>query len=228
MRRSVSILFVFLVVLGMGLPLAAQQRFPPPFPQEPTVDSLWLDLTKGNTTYHDGALPYTGLKGARKDTVEGQKPPVTVLSCSDSRVPPELVFGRGVGDLFVVRAAGSVADTFGIASIEYGIAKGWTKLIVVLGHENCGAVIDALKTTDPPTPSLVALVERIRNSFGGIDPNDKDRVRAAVIANTKASAAYLVGRSKTIANAVKDKKVVIIVAYYELESGKVREIKRIP
>jgi carbonic anhydrase len=222
MRRSFRFVFAFAVVLGLAIPLAAQ--FPPPFEKPYTADSLWKDLMKGNALYHGGALPYTQLDEARKATVEKQNPPVTVLSCSDSRVPAELVFGRGVGDLFVVRAAGNVADVFGIASIEYGIAKGWTKVIVVLGHESCGAVEAALEKKDPSTPSLRALVRRIRRSFTGIDRKAKD-IRPAVIANAKASADYLVSASKVIRDAVRKKQVVIIVAYYELESGEVTKIR---
>lgn len=222
MRRSFRFLVAFAVVIGLAMPLAAQ--FPPPFEKPYTADSLWKELMAGNALYHGGALPYTQLDEARKATVEKQKPPVTVLSCSDSRVPAELVFGRGVGDLFVVRAAGNVADVFGIASIEYGIAKGWTKVIVVLGHESCGAVEAALEKKDPSTPSLRALVRRIRRSFTGIDRKAKD-IRPAVIANAKASADYLVSASKVIRDAVRKKEVVIIVAYYELESGEVTKIR---
>jgi len=223
MRRFVSTLFALVMVASTALPLAAQ--YPPPLKEPFTVDSLWMQLIDGNKLYKGGAIPYTGLDKARQNTEKKQNPPVTVLYCSDSRVPAELAFARGVGDLFGVRAAGNVADTFGIASIEYGIAKGWTKVIVVLGHESCGAVEEALKKTDPPTPSLIALVNRIRKSFPLIDPNDKDSFRAAIIANAKGSADYLVGSSKVIRDAVKKKQVTIVVAYYELGSGNVRKIR---
>ena len=224
MRRSCSFLFAFVVVLGMGLPVAAQ--FPPPLQPPLTVESLWPQLMEGNAAYVGGAIPYTQLDDARKNTAGEQHPPVTVLSCSDSRVTPELVFGRSIGDLFVVRAAGNVAYTFGIASIEYGIAHHWTKVIVVLGHERCGAVIEALKKTDPETPSLRALVWRIRKSFAEIDRDRKrSDVRAAVIANAKASADYLVWHSSVIRQAVHTGEVHIIVAYYGLADGTVEKIR---
>ncbi len=231
MRRSVSILFVFLVVLGMALPLGAQGIQPPPFPkefQEPfTPASLWTQLMRGNVRYKRGALPYTNIDGARKDTAKEQDPPVTVLSCSDSRVPPELIFGRTVGDLFVVRVAGNVADPFEIASIEYAIDKKWTKLIVVMGHEDCGAVIAALKTDDPPTPSLISLVQRIRESFIDLPSwTEKERVERGVKANARSSAAYLLAHSTVIRKAVLDKRVGLIVAYYKLESGEVEVLQQ--
>jgi carbonic anhydrase len=231
MRRSVSIVVIVLAVLGIGLPLAAQPSplplFPPPFQKPYTTASLWNDLMKGNTYYKGGSLPYTGIADARKDTADKQDPPVTVLSCSDSRVPPELIFGRTVGDLFVVRVAGNVADPFEIASIEYAVYKGWTKLIVVMGHEDCGAVVEALKTDDPPTPSLVSLVQRIRESFIDLPSwPEKGRVERGVKANARSSAAYLLAHSTVIRKAVLDKRVGLIVAYYKLESGEVEVLQK--
>lgn len=231
MRRSVSIVFIVLAVLGIGLPLAAQGIQPPPFPkefQEPfTPASLWTQLMRGNAAYKRGRLPYTNIDGARERTAGDQDPPVTVLSCSDSRVPPELIFGRTVGDLFVVRVAGNVADPFEIASIEYAIDKKWTKLIVVMGHEDCGAVIAALKTDDPPTPSLVSLVQRIRESFIGLPLwPETNRIEKGVRANALSSAAYLLAHSTVIRKAVLDKRVGLIVAYYKLESGEVEVLQQ--
>src|SRR2546421_11971299 len=167
MRRSRLILVAFFV----AFPLVAQAPFPAPWPKPPVPppppEAYWQTLMTGNATYMAGALPYTGLQAQRDANVGGQNPPVTVLSCADSRVSPELMFGRGIGDLFVVRVAGNVAGPFDIASIEYAIAHDWTRLIVVMGHEDCGAVKAALDPKDPPTPSLVALVQRIRESFIG-------------------------------------------------------------
>src|SRR6184192_1850035 len=98
MRRSRSILVLFFV----AFPLFAQAPFPAPWPKPMAPEAYWQTLMVGNATYMAGALPYTGLQAQRDATVKGQQPPVTVFSCADSRVPPELIFGRGVGDLFVV------------------------------------------------------------------------------------------------------------------------------
>jgi carbonic anhydrase len=225
MRRS-RILLAALLALGLVLPVAAQQQQPPPFRPPFDTESLWTQLTNGNGVYEGGVLRYNGIKDARETTAGSQKPPVTVLSCSDSRVPPELVFHRGIGDLFVIRAAGNVADTFGIASIEYAIAHDWTKVIVVLGHERCGAVTEALKPVEPDTPALRALVRRIRKSFptGMKTGKKRDDVREAVIANAKASADYIVLNSKVIGDAVRANKVGVVVAYYPMVSGKVERI----
>jgi len=225
MRSYRSFLVAVVLVFCTALPLVAQ--FPPPFQPPLTAENLWPQLMKGNDLFIRGAIPYTQLDDVRKSSAGEQHPPVTILACSDSRVPPELVFARGLDELFVVRAAGNVADTFGIASIEYAVLHHWTKVIVVLGHERCGAVTEALKKADPETPSLRALVRRIRRSFIGLQPaaRKRDDVRPAVIANAKASAAYLVSHSRVIRNAVRSKEVQIIVAYYGLGSG---EVERIP
>jgi carbonic anhydrase len=234
MRRSSYVLAVFF----LALPLFAQT----PFPSEPwpipsaTPEVYWQKLMIGNATYVAGALPYTGLAARRAATAGdqnppvGQNPPVTVLSCSDSRVPAELVFGRTVADIFVVRVAGNVASQFDIASIEYAIDKGWTKLIVVMGHEKCGAVEAALNQTDPGTPSLVALVQRIRESFVGWQTwPDTGRVERAVKANARSSAAYLLAHSTVIRGAVldprPDHRVGLVVAYYKLGSGQVEVVQ---
>jgi carbonic anhydrase len=154
-------------------------------------------------------------------------PPITVLACSDSRVPPELVFNQSLGTLFVVRTAGNVADEFGLASIEYAIANDYTKLIVVLGHENCGAVMASLGGGDAVTPALKALATRIRMSFVGIpyDPKDAANVRKAVEANTRASAAQLLAASSLIREAAGTGKVKIMTAYYDLHEGVVKKVE---
>jgi carbonic anhydrase len=223
-RRSVSLFFAFVVAITMAVSAAAQ--FPAPLQPPYNVASLWPQLMAGNDLFARGALPYTQLDDVRKATQSEQNPPVAVLSCSDSRVPPEIVFGRGLGELFVVRAAGNVADTFGIASLEYSVSHHWTKVIVVLAHERCGAVTEALKKTDPDTPSLLALVTRIRKSFSSIDLGKKrDAVRPAIIANAKASADYLVSHSKVIRDAVHKHEVEIVVAYYGFGEGKVERVR---
>jgi carbonic anhydrase len=224
MRRSARFGLALVIALSVGLPAVAQ--FPAPLHPPFTVESLWPQLMEGNALFAKGALPYTQLDDVRRASQSDQNPPITVLACSDSRVPPELVFGRGLDEVFVVRAAGNVADTFGIASIEYAVAHHWTKVIVVLAHDRCGAVTEALKKTDPPTPSLLALVTRIRKSFTGVDLGKKrDAVRPAIIANAKASADYLVAHSKVIGDAVRNHEVEIVVAYYGFGEGKVERIR---
>ncbi len=214
MRR----LTLCLVVLLASMPLAAQKS---------GANTLWQGLIEGNKRFVAGELTYAHLKQQRADVRDQQHPDVTVLACSDSRVPPELVFDQSLGKLFVVRIAGNVVDDFGLASVEHAVVSGYTSLIVVLGHENCAAVRASLAQDDPETPSLRALVQRIRASFLGFrwDPRDAETVQKAVEANTRASAAYLPARSGAIRAAIHAGRVTVITAYYSLETGEVKKVE---
>jgi carbonic anhydrase len=214
MYRSALLLFAFVVCL----PVSAQDL---------TGEGLWKALLTGNLKYQAGEIHYDNLKKEREALVKKQLPPVTVLACSDSRVPPELVFNQSIGGIFVVRAAGNVADEHGLASIEYAVLQGWTKLIVVLGHEHCGAVGSALERDDPRTQPLLGLVNRIRSSFVGMAWNGDGNadLEKAVKANARASGAWLTAHSDTIRDAVLDGKVTIIPAYYTLGPGAVTKIE---
>ena len=205
----------------------APQTAPAAKPPEITPARLWSALLQGNSQFVTGKISYDDLKNERKMFEEHQLPPITVISCSDSRLPPELVFNQSLGALFVVRVAGNVVDDFGLASVEYAIAQGYTKLIVVLGHENCGAVKSSLGPTGPGTPALTALATRIRSSFVGIpyDATNAANVKKAVEANTRASAAYLLAASPLIRDAKVTEKIEIMTAYYELSSGVVKKIE---
>jgi carbonic anhydrase len=215
MRRALFVVLAFVIAL-------------PAFTQESiTPDQLWSALVTGNKQYQGGTIHYDNLKAEREQFKAGQFPPITVLACSDSRVPPELVFNQSLGGLFVVRTAGNVADDLGVASIEYGLSQGWTRLIVVLGHEGCGAVEASLGGADPVSPALNALAKRIRSSFVNIpyDSKNQANVRKATEANARAAAAQLLAGSVMIRDAVLTDRVKIVPAYYELVSGEVKKIE---
>jgi carbonic anhydrase len=182
----------------------------------------WETLEKGNKDFQGDSISFDNLIKLRDDHKDSQEPPVTVLSCSDSRVPPELVFHQNLGEIFLVRSAGNVTDTDGIASIEYALEHNWTKLLVVLAHEKCGAVEAAIKPGTPKSPNLAALVNQIRRSFRGSCADDKD---GCWTLRTKQNAIYTVRdlrrRSRIIRRAMDLHKISVVVGYYELESGKV-------
>lgn len=207
------------VCLFLALPLFAQEGITP--------DQLWSAMLQGNKQFVGGKIAYDDLKAERELLAAGQLPPITVLACSDSRIPPELVFNQSLGGLFVVRSAGNVADEFGLASIEYALANGWTKLLVVLAHEDCGAVRDSLGGGDPGTPALNALARRIRSSFVGIpyDARDAANVRKATEANARASAAQLLAASAKVRDAAHTNAIKVVTAYYELRTGAVKAIE---
>jgi carbonic anhydrase len=180
-----------------------------------TSETLWSDLMAGNARFVEGRLDYCALHQLRSATAGGQAPPTSILSCADSRVPAELVFDRSVGGLFVVRVAGNVDDPFNIASLEYAVLNGWTKMIVVMGHSDCGAVKSSLKPPKPgePTPALYELIVRIRKSFK-TTPAD---LREATIMNINYTAQQLAMNPLF-------KDVPIVKAYYDVASGRVDRI----
>ncbi|HUP58792.1 MAG TPA: carbonic anhydrase [Thermoanaerobaculia bacterium] len=187
-----------------------------------TAEQLWGDLMAGNQLFvKGGQVVYDSLRETRREGTTSQRPPVSILSCSDSRVPPEVVFQKTLGELFVVRVAGNVDDEFGIASLEYAAIapREWTKLIVVLGHSNCGAVQASLEAPRPPppflpTPSLYALIIRIRKSF----TVEKPELRAATVMNVNYTAQQLANNDSL-------KRVPIIKAYYDIATGKVERLR---
>jgi len=154
----------------------------------------------------------------RASLTGGQEPYAIILSCADSRVVPELAFDAGLGELFVVRVAGNVANSSSIASIEYAVAHIGTPVIVVLGHESCGAVTAAVAGGDNGynlNHLLSHIVPAISNSAADAEVNDVVRT------NAKLTAKELQTRSDIIDGAVKTGKLKIVPAYYNLDTGKV-------
>ncbi len=154
----------------------------------------------------------------RADLTGGQQPHTIVLSCADSRVVPELAFDAGLGELFVVRVAGNVANTSSIASIEYAVAHLGTEVIVVMGHESCGAVTAAMGGGDNGyniNHLLSHVTPAIAASGDGAEVND------VVRKNAELTVGDLTNRSDIIRKAVDSGKVKIVPTYYNLDSGKV-------
>ncbi len=161
------------------------------------------------------------MQGSRKlpqDLVSGQAPFAVVLGCSDSRVPVELVFDQGLGDVFVIRVAGNIAGAHEIGSIEYAVDMLGSKLIVVLGHTGCGAVkatlSDVAEHNPGLSPGLRAIVDTIKSAV-----QDEREVNHAVRKNVRAIVARLEEQSEIIAKYVRAKEVCIVGAVYSLETG---------
>lgn len=157
-------------------------------------------------------------KSRRKDLKGGQDPFAIVLSCADSRVVPELTFDTGLGELFVLRVAGNVANTSTIASIEYAVAHIGSKVLVVLGHESCGAVTAAVGGGDNGY-NLNHLLAHITPAISASKKNAS--VNTVVKKNAELTVEALKNRSEIIATAVKKRKLQIVPAYYNLGTGKV-------
>jgi carbonic anhydrase len=150
-----------------------------------------------------------------------QEPFAIVLGCSDSRVPVEIVFDQGPGDLFVIRVAGNVVAPSLIGSVEFAADRFGTQLVVVLGHSSCGAIAATLEELRRPSgnhsPNLKDIVDRISPAVRGIDDEN-----AAMRANIKASVEQLRHGSRIIERLVEARGLVIVGAWYELETGQVR------
>lgn len=162
---------------------------------------------------------------SRLAQTRGQSPFAIVLSCADSRVPPEVIFNVGLGDLFIVRTAGQVADKVVLASIEYGAEHLHVPLVVVMGHESCGAVTATMEMKPGAAsmgPNLDALVGAIRPAFDRMStPADTAHLKDAVLANVEEVVNGLLTRSAIIKRLVADKTIDIVGAYYELGTGRV-------
>jgi carbonic anhydrase len=191
-------------------------------------------LMSGNKRYIDKAMTACAVSNDTKREVlaKGQKPYAIILSCSDSRVPPELIFDQGMGDIFVVRVAGNVPDPIVLGSIEYAAEHIGSPLIMVLGHERCGAVTATVDANGKGKGNIGAILKTIAPALNKVkarcrmhkecDKKDKAKlVECVVDENAKLVAANLVKQSKIIAELVKEGKVKIVSAKYDLDDGKV-------
>ena len=187
-------------------------------------------LSKGNARFVSGKLrhPHSANEW-RKRLIDGQAPFATILGCSDSRVPPELLFDQGFGDLFVIRVAGNVIDTDVVGSIEYGVDHLKTKLVVVMGHEGCGAVTAALQADSDlqQEPNEIrSLVSKIKPATKKVSkelPFEK-RLNLSVAENVRESVRQLKAISD-LATAEKESRTQIIGCVYEIKTGHVRMLE---
>ena len=173
-------------------------------------------LKEGNARFVEDKLEQEKTDSFRRKQISaGQNPFAVILSCADSRIVPELAFDVGLGDLFIVRVAGNVANTSSVASIEYAVANLGSKLILVMGHEKCGAVAAALERVDagPNLNQLISLIEP------AVKKSSDKSVNEVARENVRLNAKSLVADSDIISSAINENDVKIITAYYNLESG---------
>ncbi|MFN2163901.1 MAG: carbonic anhydrase [Candidatus Promineifilaceae bacterium] len=164
----------------------------------------------------------------RRELVRGQEPFAIIFGCSDSRVPAEIIFDQGLGDLFVIRVAGNVVAPSLVGSVEFAAEKFGTRLVVVLGHSDCGAVTATLEELAQPvkerSPNLRSIVDRIRPSVEtlmetDLQHNPDELLKYAVRANIRASASQLRHASPILEELIEEDGLRIIGAEYSLESG---------
>jgi len=168
-------------------------------------------------------------EGRRAQVVKAQEPFAIILGCSDSRVPGEIIFDQGLGDLFVIRVAGNIVASSQIGSVEFAAERFGTRLVLVLGHSNCGAIRATLeelsRTSDAQSRHLQSIVDRIRPSVepllaaGGSRLSERELTDLAVRANIRASANQLRHGSQLIEQLVETDGLLVVGAEYSLESG---------
>ncbi len=186
-------------------------------------------LHEGNRRFvSDDRASQALASGARRNELAaGQEPFAIILGCSDSRVPAELVFDQGLGDLFVIRVAGNIVASSQVGSVEFAAARFGTRLVVVLGHSQCGAILATLEELQQPTAqsrNLRSIVDRVRPSVEALlatelrhDPGAL--VREAVRANIRASADHLRHGSEVLEQLVQTNGLLVVGAEYSLETG---------
>jgi carbonic anhydrase len=190
-------------------------------------EAIWNELMKGNKRFMDGKHTTVNYSAMRVSLAKGQKPEVIVLGCADSRVPPEFVFDKNLGELFVIREAGNIADEVSLGSIEYAIEHLHAKMIVVLGHEACGAVAAAVSGEKMPTKNLTEIVQMIAPAFEdskGCVIGEKPNMTCVEL-NADHSAKDLLLKSSVIKKAVEEGEVEIISAVYHFDTGEVVRLK---
>ncbi|MFN7976649.1 MAG: carbonic anhydrase [Vicinamibacterales bacterium] len=206
---------VSLVVAALALATLA------PRAAEPEQAAGLARLRAGNDRFVKSATaPMPAGAATRQSLVKEQHPFAMVLSCADSRVPPEYIFNTGLGELFVVRAAGEVVDKSVMASLEYGAEHLHIPLLVVMGHESCGAVKAAVESEHGEGPNLDYLVSHIR---AGVHFNaaEKLELRTAILENVEEAINDAMAGSQILRTAATSGHLQIVGAYYELGSGHV-------
>jgi carbonic anhydrase len=215
-----------LAVLAALVPVLASASESHSAPAGPSPDAVVKELKDGNARFVAGKSKHPDQTVARRaELAKGQHPKAAILGCADSRVPPELVFDEGLGDLFVVRVAGNVADPIDLGSLEYAVEHLGVGVVVVLGHHSCGAVkatVDASGVLEAQG-NIGAILAEIAPAVNQAKatPGKEGLVDDAVHANAARTAGALVERSPVLKKAVEEKKLKIVTAVYDLASGKV-------
>jgi carbonic anhydrase len=220
MKKAFSVILagLFLAVSPVGsLALASGTN------NHHSAASALKELKSGNQRFVENHQTHPNQDKALRDKLSesGQTPMAAILSCSDSRVPAELLFDQGFGDLFVIRVAGNVPGEDEMGSIEYAVEHLGVPLVVVLGHTKCGAVSAAVQGANEPG-ALGQLLTRLTDAVKSVETlPDEAKAPAAVKANVELGVKALAAKSPVLAKSVKEGRVKIMGAVYNLEDGRV-------
>lgn len=204
------------LTLSAALGVSAQEA-PRPTPREALGQ-----LKAGNDRFaRNASRPVSLSVNRRKELAGAQNPSAMILSCADSRLPPELVFNTGLGDLFVIRSSGAVVDRSVLASIEYGAARLHIPLLVVMGHDSCDVVKTAAETKGTAgSPNLDYLYKAIQAAKHET-AEDRDELRSLVLGNVEQVINDTLVKSPLVRRMVDAGELEVVGAYYELVSGRV-------
>jgi carbonic anhydrase len=226
MARLVALVVALLLVAPRSLADDGTHAAPLAPDSRAVQRAVLQGLVDGNTRFVEERQAPHDLGAARRhELAKGQHPRAVILSCSDSRVPPEHVFDQQLGEVFVVRTAGNVADGVALGSIDYAVEHLDIPVIVVLGHRSCGAVTAALEAREKglhPHGNVVEVLKLVMPAVNqAARANAPDLLNASIEANVALEAKRLLRRSPILAERVKAGKLQIVTAIYDLESGKV-------
>ena len=227
-RRGLLLGAVSTAGLLLSKTAGAKEIKTPPKPQNVLSPDASLErLLKGNARYVEGVSLRHDFKHEREALAEGQNPYAAILSCADSRIAPEYAFDSGRGDLFVCRVAGNFANAETIASLEYAVAVLQVPLILVLGHDSCGAVEAAIKSLRDNTtlpghmPSLVA---GVAPAVKAVSQQGGDTLGLAIRQNVVDTVAKLSSATPILSAAVEQRKLKVVGGVYGLRDGKVKMV----
>ncbi|MDD1758300.1 MAG: carbonic anhydrase [Methanotrichaceae archaeon] len=190
-----------------------------------TPDQALRKLIEGNARFVSGKVTHPDQSAERRaEVVSGQHPFAVVISCSDSRIPPEIVFDQGIGDIFVIRTAGEVMDNVTLGSLEYAVEHLRVPLAIVLGHDNCGAVSAAVTSGEAPG-HIKSLVEAIKPAVDKAKEMKGDLLNNSIDVNTQNIVEALKSSKPILSEAVKKDKMKIVGARYHLDSGTVETME---
>jgi len=189
-----------------------------------TAEQAIQKLQKGNERFvKDKPRAWSSDAEAREKLAAGQSPYACIVSCADSRVPPEQIFDTGLGELFVVRVAGNVTPREVVASVDYAVGHLGCPVVVVMGHTKCGAVAAALSESefDEPLNSLVAEIRPVVDACHEKGYNEGDLYEGAIKENARSGASKLIAGSRAVEDAVAEGNCVVLSAVYDISTGEV-------
>lgn len=193
----------------------------PIYSAEKSIHTAFDKLIEGNRRYAtSNTVCHDDWSAKRLAQIQGQAPFAVIVTCSDSRVPPEIVFDQALGSLFVIRIAGNVVDHFAIGSIEYGVSVLGAELVLVLGHSNCGAVEGALKGLKFDN-HIQEVLDTIQPAIHAVKGDAGNILEKAIKANVRHVEETLKTSKPVLANLLNQGKLSVVGAYYDLATGKV-------